>query len=745
MKKTIFKWLFISTVLLVDALNAYSEVHVDWKNFLSRHDLVWTRMPRHWYDAPFMGNGEMGLMIYQEPDSNYIRFETGNSEVHDHRADNGLFGKPRLLIGHFKLCPKGRILGAEMRLSLWNGVTLGTIRTSEGEIDFESYIHADEMLMVIKTTPKGGEVGFGWKWVPAEAESPRLLFGRTNPNWVKPPKDYYFNPAPVVETEDHGGTSLQNLTAGGQTAVCWKEEAIGNARILLANITHSYPTADAMDMSRKVVQHGLAVGEGDLRSSHERWWHGFYPKSFVTLPDGKMEGFYWIQLYKLASATRGDRSLIDCTGPWLTVTPWPNAWWNLNVQLTYWPLNASNHLDLAGSLEKSLYDNVDNLRENVPEQYRNNALGLGRFSNFKCQSDIIGIPGETKDAEVGLLTWACHNLWLIYRHKMDDGLLREKLFPLLKEAVNYYLHFLYYGNDGRLHLPATYSPEYGEAEDCNFDLALLRWGCSTLIDIDKRLGIQDPLLGKWRQVLTEMTPFSTDSTGLSIGKDVSYSFSHRHYSHLIGAYPLYILNVDQSSDTKALIKRSLSTWHGKKGALQGYSFTGASSISSAVGDGDAALSYLKGLFNQYLSSTTMYREAGPVLETPLSGAQSILDMLIQGWGNKIRIFPAMPSVWQNAAFDKLLAEGAFEVSAKREGGKTVYVAIKSLAGEPCVIVTDMEEPVFEGIPLNAVRRMGRKTFRIGLKKGTTVEMYPSKVKKNRTILPIENLAIQHLD
>ena len=52
-------------------------------------------------------------------------------------------------------------------------------------------------------------------------------------------------------------------------------------------------------------------------------------------------------MYKLASATRGDRALIDCTGPWLTLTPWPNAWWNLNVQLTYWPLNAANRLELA--------------------------------------------------------------------------------------------------------------------------------------------------------------------------------------------------------------------------------------------------------------------------------------------------------------------------------------------------------------------------------------------------------------
>ena len=90
-------------------------------------------------------------------------------------------------------------------------------------------------------------------------------------------------------------------------------------------------------------------------------------------------------------------------------------------------------------------------------------------------STEIGIPGKGK-AQVGLLPWACHNLWLIYRHKMDDNVLRDQLFPLLKGAINYYLHFLEKGEDGKLHLPATYSPEYDIVEDCNFDLALLRWG-----------------------------------------------------------------------------------------------------------------------------------------------------------------------------------------------------------------------------------------------------------------------------
>jgi hypothetical protein len=63
-------------------------------------------------------------------------------------------------------------------------------------------------------------------------------------------------------------------------------------------------------------------------------------------------------------------------------------------------------------------------------------------------------------------------------------------------------------------------------------------------------------------------------------------------------------------------------------------------------------------------------------------------MLIQSWGGTIRVFPACPSAWKDAVFHNLRAEGGFLVSAERKNGKTAWVRIKSLAGEPCRIQID---------------------------------------------------------
>ena len=305
------------------------------------------------------------------------------------------------------------------------------------------------------------------------------------------------------------------------------------------------------------------------------------------------------------------------------------------------------------------------------------------------------MPGTiSKDAlpETGNLTWAMHNVWLAYRHTMDDRLLRDVVFPLLRRAVNFYLHFLTEGADGRLHLPTTFSPEYDITSDCNYDLALLSWGCSTLLASAERLGVHDELRPRWQDVVNRLATPPQGADGLWIGADRQLTTSHRHYSHMLWFYPLHVLDVGVPAN-RDLLQRTLAHWVGFSDALQGYTFTGAASMSALLGDGDAALGYLNTLLDQFIRRNTMYRESsGPVIETPLSGAQSLHDMLISGRGGLIRVFPAVPAAWADVTVHDVRTEGAFLVSAARQGGHTQFVRVRSLAGEPCRLAPGLPGP-----------------------------------------------------
>jgi hypothetical protein len=127
-----------------------------------------------------------------------------------------------------------------------------------------------------------------------------------------------------------------------------------------------------------------------------------------------------------------------------------------------------------------------------------------------------------------------------------------------------------------------------------------------------------------------------------------------------------------------------------------FKFNGASSLWAALGNGDEALKWLDRSLEILLprkvpsiGPNTLYSENGwPTFESPIASSRSVLDMLIQSWGGTVRVFPACPAAWKDAVFHNLRAEGGFLVSAERKDGKTQWVRIKSLAGEPCRLQID---------------------------------------------------------
>ncbi|MEK3912239.1 glycoside hydrolase family 95-like protein [Paenibacillus sp. FSL H7-0331] len=687
------------------------KLDLDWESYMGNHDMEWVVKPVSWDEGAFIGNGNIGAMIYGEEHSSkrrVLRFIVGRTDITATRTDSTGFS-PRVPIGELHLELEGMIYHPScIRVDLWNAEASAVLTTTRGEVRLRALAHSEEAIMAVEIETSEGEHGANFVWYPYPEVDPVLINADgINLNQYIPKIEV--ERKQVIQRNESSDTKIKIGTEGravpGHAAdvveVCiqrysqgapvpqsegcvsaWNEVQLSpNQRIYYLSIEKGHDE----QAQEQVVQHVMnAVSQSfdEWVAAHRAWWHRYYQRSLITIPDARLESFYWIQMYKLASATRADRPLIDNQGPWLAPTPWAGVWFNMNVQLSYSPVYTANRLDIGESLVRTLAACKEQLIANVSEPYRDDSAGLGRSCSYDLRSEV----GD----EVGNLTWICHNVWRQYRYSMDETLLREMLFPLLRRSINFYFHLLEEAEDGKLHLPPTISPEYGsfmktKVRDCHYDLALLRWGCETLLWMCERLEVTDPLRDQWVDVLERLTPFPIDETGLMVGRDTPLAYGHRHFSHLLAVFPLHLIGSDSSED-RALIARSLEHWIGKEGDLRGFSFTGAASIAATLGRGDEALGYLQTLLH-IIKPNTMYKEAGPVMETPLAGAESLQDMLLQSWGDTIRIFPAVPTAWREAAFHDLRTEGAFLVSAQREDGNTRFIRVKSLAGEPCKIKT----------------------------------------------------------
>ena len=179
-------------------------------------------------------------------------------------------------------------------------------------------------------------------------------------------------------------------------------------------------------------------------------------------------------------------------------------------------------------------------------------------------------------------------------------------------------------------------------------------------------------------------------------------------------------------ENEALARKSIDYWLSYKGFYTGYTYSGASSMYTLMRDGEKARENLKIVFDKYMQPNTLYRESGPVIETPLSVLASYMEMLLTSRDSLILVMPAVPDSWKNIRYRDLLAEGGFEVSAERQDGVVREVRVHSLYGGVCVVES--------GIPAEDLEVKGARwtkaekgRIRLEMKKGQTAVLENSKL------------------
>jgi len=733
----------LSLLTVMGATPPGREMPIDWPSFIGRHDMTFDKLPANWTEAPHFGNAMIGSMLYQEGET--IKLQVFRADVQDHRdSTHGwtAYSRPRMQLGHFLLHTKGKPTGCRWRKDLWNAELTGTLTTERGTIRIRHFTHAVDMAIITELTPDDGEKGFRWTWHPAEARTTRPgypadqtgleAFAKRYGEHYKQTLKVPWRPNPPGRIETHGGLSVwaQDLLAGGQYATAWTERKDGDTRTHMVTIAKSHPESTAARTAIADMARFLTSDREAWTAAHRAWWHGYYPRSFVSIPDKGLEALYWQTIYRFGCISRTGRGLVDTAGLWFQGHSWPYFTADWNIQSAHWPVYAANRLDQGQEMVDRLHRHRQNLIDAVlPAAWRGDSAYLA----LAVAGDLRGSRDEDMRYYdlVGNLPWALHNAWWQYRHSMDDEMLRQKIHPLLRRAINLYLHMIIEETDGTLRLPPTYSPETGVWKDCNFDLALLKWGCHTLLKSSARLGIDDPLIPRWKEVIKRLPDYPADEHGFRLGSDQTSSPNHQHFSNLLMIYPLHLVNLDQPG-TMDVMKRSFhrALETAGPGQRQAMVQAHAGPIGAALGLGDETLLSLRRLQGDLYPNGLWYES--PCIESSLAAANIIQDMLLQSWSDPakeepgpIRVFPALPSSWKDLEFRDLRAEGAFLVSAKRSEGKTSWIRIRSLAGEACSVKHDLGDKVrIDGAAARMSHAPALGITRIEIPKGGEIVLIP---------------------
>jgi len=721
---------------------------INWSTFMQQHDMRFTALPGSWHAAPHFGNAMVGSMLYHVDGT--LQLHVFRADVHDHRDDSHgwtAYSRPRFMIGYFALHTVGKLTGSDWRKDLWNAELTGTIQTERGEIQIRHLAHAHDMAIITELTPSAGEAGLRWTWHPAPARTTRPGYPRTRgelgayasrygERHRETIKLHTPNPEGRLETRGQVSVWIQDLLAGGQYATAWTQTTRGHTHTHLVTITNSYPEQRAADEAVSDIERFAKQDARHWSESHRQWWQDYYRRSFVSIPDQRLESLYWQTVYRYGCTSRAGRFHVDTAGMWFQGRQWPYTTNDWNTQSAHWGLPTANRLEQSAEIVDRLHRYRQNLIDAVhPYEWRADSAYLALATAGDLAGERVGDMRYYN--LVGCLPWLLHNAWLQYRFSMDDDLLRDTVFPLLRRAVNLYLHLVEEDDEGRLHLSPTYSPETDTHRDANFDLSLLKWACCALLKASKQLGLDDPLAPRWEEVVDRLVDFPANEDGFMLAADVPAPAYHRHLSHLLMIYPLYLANIDQPQRADVLAASFEKAHRGERPAgdtshpLQAMVQTHAAPIACALGRGDDAFEGLGRLIDE-LSPAGMWppHQDNPCIESTLSILSIIQEMLIQSWSDPaagepgpIRIFPALPSGWDDVEFHNLRAEGAFLVSARRVNGTTQWVRIESLAGEPCRVKLDVPQTMrIEGDSAAQLTEIAPGDYRIRLNKGDAVEL-----------------------
>jgi len=678
---------------------------------LEAHDLVYECAPTEWKVGVPLGNGHLGVMLWGDGSPLKLTFDRddlwdlrpacvaddpqyawstirelarqGQMEELNEIIERNLNARPRSLTPT-KL-PLGRleVTLPEVRADFSGRLSLGdaTYRGRVGQTSVEVCVASELPLVVLRLGGCRTIPMTRWRSLADLNPEDAARLGIA---------------APALAQEGQEFWGAQRFPDGSSAAIAWYMVRRGMVVTLIATVATTSDSLDPVSLARK----RLAEAAGKITrilAAHREWWQGFWDRSAVELPDGCLETLWHYGLYKLASSSRPGHMPANLQGLWVTDgvrPPWRGDYHsNMNVQETYWPVYAANHLELG----LPLYEWLERIAPRARERTRRFFGWDGLRLETALAVDGTPVPGwGTVQYWPGAATWLAHHLWLHWRYGQDEGFLCEKAYPFLKLCMAFWENYLEPGEDGYLHVPLSHSPEWhgnhpsAWGRDPTIDLSLVRNLVGWLLEASERLGADAEARERWKAIREKLHPYPLDEGGaLMLMDGVPYSESHRHPSHLMPIFPMSDVSIEGDEAERRCIERSIHLLeHRGTGEWTGWSFPYASLIASRVGRGEMAAYMLRLYAESFVlpngfhvngdwrgHGISLYHYQPYTMEAECAATAAVTEMLLQSWGGRIRIFPAIPAHWRDASFRGLLAEGAVEVSAVRRDGLTTKVEL----------------------------------------------------------------------
>lgn len=397
--------------------------------------------------------------------------------------------------------------------------------------------------------------------------------------------------------------------------------------------------------------------------------------------------------YLLISSSRPGTRPANLQGIWndLLTPPWGSKYTtNINAEMNYWPAETLN----LSSLHEPLFTMIEELavagKQTAKDHY--NAPGWVLHHNTDLWRGTAPINAANHGIWVTGGAWLCQHLWEHYLFTQDKTFLKQRAYPVMKEAALFFNSFLIKDPvTGYLISTPSNSPEQGGlVAGPSMDHQIIRALFRSVIDAATLLNTDEALQEELKQKLQQVAPDHIGKYGQlqEWMQDVDDTTNkHRHISHLWAMHPGHEINWDETPKLMEAARQSL-LYRGD--AATGWSLGWKINCWARFKDGDHAFRLIQMLMSPAKSGAGSYPnlfDAHPPFQIDgnFGGAAGIGELLLQSHTKFIDILPALPASLNSGEVNGICARGGFVLSMAWSNGQLQHLNVTSKAGQPLVL------------------------------------------------------------
>jgi len=513
---------------------------IDRESFLSQHDVVYQSPAKDGYEGFPIGNGDLGAMGWTPPDKLFFQINKTNTwdddpaEAFSAWEDSGNPDKSERFTslrscGQFRIEPGLPVFdwmyleNFEGRLSLADAQGSWRAEGPLGKVSCRAFVAGDPPVMVVRYEDELAE--------PVER---RVILAR----WGSRVFEHWY-----VSLRREFLFGFENLSAGCEGDESWIIQPTRSLKFAMVcklvgpgvdakrfnsretgfvldtgrscsfdaylSVVTSEEADDPLARAREYVRAAAKAGRDTVYADHRKYWAGFWSESFVDLPDDYLENLWYINVYQVGSASRGNYPppFIGSLWAWnRDVHPWGH-YYHWNQQSYTWPLHASGHPELMMPYAKWKREGLKGALEAARNGHGCDGAFYSDVSDRRGRQDYC----KGRRENLGATALTAIDLWRHYEYTLDREYLEEYAYPVLREVVRFYVNKLEKGDDGKYHIPEALpyeSPESGMSRDTTNDLAGIRKIFPAFIKSSRELESDKELCKQAQEVLENLAPFA---------------------------------------------------------------------------------------------------------------------------------------------------------------------------------------------------------------------------------------------